>query len=93
MLTGKRPFNDTGREATVVIKVARGEKPSRPTSGFSDALWNLLLKAWDPEYKSQPSKRPSILTVSHQMKEDADDWDKFIAPPQQLQVELEESGA
>ena len=68
----------------------RGEKPGRPPAGFSDALWNLLLAAWDAEYGSQPPRRPSIRTISNQMKEDADNWHQFIVPLPRLQVEEEE---
>ena len=75
------------------MKVMTGVKHDRPLSGFSDALWDILLKAWDPEYGTQPPKRPPIGTILDQVKEDADDWDRFIVPPQapQPQVEAEES--
>ena len=76
-----------------MLTVMKGGKPDRPLSGFSDALWNILLKAWDPEYGSQPPKRPSIKTISNQMKEDSDDWDQFILSLQQLRVKTEESRA
>ena len=75
MLTGKRPFNEVKREATVILKVTTGEKPSRPVSGFSDALWDLLFKVWDPEYGPDPPRQPPARTILDQMKEDADDWD------------------
>ena len=74
MLTGKRPFNEIKREATVILKVTTGEKPGRPASGFSDALWDLLFTVWDPEYGSEPSKRPPARAILDQMKEDAGDW-------------------
>jgi len=73
-----------------MLKVMRGEKPDRPPAGFSDALWNLLLAAWDAEYRSQPPKRPSIRTISNQMKEDSNNWHKFIVPLPRLQVEEED---
>ena len=72
-----------------MYKVVEGVKPDRPHSGFSDALWNILFKTWDPEYGPQPPRRPSTQTISNQMKEDADDWDQFIVPPQRPQVEEE----
>jgi len=74
-----------------MMKVVEGVKPDRPLSGFSNGLWDLLLKAWDPECGSQHPKRPSIREISEQMKEDAGDWDRFIVPPQDTQVEVEES--
>lgn len=58
-----------------MLEVVGGKKPNRPPSGFSDDLWNLLLKVWDPEYGAQLPKRPSIPLILDQMKEDADDWD------------------
>ena len=75
----------------VMYKVVEGMKPDRPLSGFSDVLWNLLLKAWDPEYGPQPPKRPAVQTILNQVKGDADIWDQFIIPPQGLHVEGEES--
>ena len=72
MLTGKRPFNDIKGEPTVILEVAiNGKKPDRPHPEFPDALWNLLLKAWDPEHQSKPSERPSIQQVMNQLKEEA----------------------
>lgn len=72
-----------------MLKVITGVKPDRPLSGFSDALWDLLLTVWDPEHGSQPPRRPPIQTILNQMKGDAVDWDRFIVPP----VEEEESCA
>ena len=76
-----------------MLNVITGVKPDRPLSGFSDGLWDLLLKAWDPEYGSEPPKRPPVKTISNQMKEDAGDWDQFIISPQQHQVNTEGSCA
>ena len=88
VLTGKRPFNDIKTEPTVILEVAiRGKKPDRPPSGFSDALWNILLAAWDAEYGSQPSKRPPIQTILNRLKEDSDNWDQFIVPPASMRGE------
>ena len=55
-----------------------GGKPDRPLSGFSDGLWEILLKVWDPDHGSHPSKRPSVRTVMKQMKEDAEGWDQIV---------------
>lgn len=94
MLTGKRPFNDIKGELTVILEVAiNGKKPDRPHPEFPDALWNLLLKAWDPEHQSEPSERPSIQQVMNQLKEDANDWDRFVILHTSKQGEPEESRA
>ena len=61
-----------------MLKVMEGVKPDRPLSGFSDGLWKILLEVWDPEYGSQPPKRPSVRTVVGQMKEDAEAWDWVV---------------
>lgn len=77
-----------------MLNVITGVKPDRPLSGFSDVLWNLLLKSWDPEYGSQPIIRPSVKTISNQMKEDANGWDQFIhSQLQQFQLQTEESSS
>ena len=78
MLTGKRPFNEIKRDVTVILKVTTGEKPGRPASGFSGALWELLFKVWDPERGHEPPKRPSTREILDQMKEDADDWNAVM---------------
>ena len=54
-----------------MLEVIRGKKPARPPSGFSDALWNLLLLSWDAEYESQSPKRPSIQEILSQLRKDA----------------------
>lgn len=89
MLTGKRPYDNTLRDFIVMLEVVEGKKPSRPPSGFSDNLWNLLLEVWDPEYGSQPSRRPSIPSILDQMREDAEGWDQSLILGQPLQVEEE----
>ncbi|KAF9647849.1 kinase-like protein, partial [Thelephora ganbajun] len=81
VITGKRPFDDIKTEATVVLEIMSRKKPGRPPSGFSDALWDLLLAAWDTEHGSQPPKRPSIQTILNQLQEDANTWDQFIILP------------
>jgi len=64
-----------------MLEVMRGRKPGRPPSGFSDALWDLLLTAWDAEHGSQPSKRPPIQTILNQLLVDANEWDQLIMLP------------
>jgi len=64
-----------------MYKVMNGEKPGRPPSGFSDALWNLLLAAWDADHRSQPSKRPFIQSIADQLQEDVDKWNQLIDLP------------
>lgn len=79
-------------EAAVMYKVLQGVKPDRPPSRFSNALWDLLLKTWDPEHEPpKPPGRPSIQTILNQMKEDAGAWDQIVVLIQQLQVEGEEN--
>ena len=70
-----------------MLEVVEGKKPNRPRSGFSNNLWNLLLKAWDPEYGSQLPRRPSVSSILDQMEEDADDCDQSTIPPQPPHVE------
>lgn len=87
MLTGRRPYNHIVRDVTVIFEVTAGKKPNRPLWGLSDGLWRLLLEVWEPEYGSQPPKRPSIRSMLDQLKEDADNWDKFIVSLQRQEVD------
>lgn len=64
-----------------MLVVVEGRKPKRPPSGFSDNLWNILLKVWDPEYGSQPPKRPPISSILAQMRKDGDDWNPPVLQP------------
>ena len=64
-----------------MLEVMRGKKPDRPPLGFSDALWNLLLAAWDVEHGSQPSKRPFVQSIVNQLQEDVNEWGRFIILP------------
>ena len=64
-----------------MYKVMSGEKPGRPPSGFSDALWNLLLAAWDAEHRSQPSKRPFIQSIANRLQEDVGKWNQLLDLP------------
>lgn len=72
-----------------MLEVMRGKKPNRPPLGFSDSLWNLLLKVWEPEYGPQPPKRPPIQPILDQLKQDANDWDRSVILPPPPQAEEE----
>ncbi|KAJ7846469.1 kinase-like domain-containing protein [Mycena leptocephala] len=62
MFTGKRPFAGVSSR-TVMLKVSRGERPSRPDSASSSDLtnetWAVIEKCW----KQKPSERPSARQV------------------------------
>ncbi|KDQ58880.1 hypothetical protein JAAARDRAFT_175539 [Jaapia argillacea MUCL 33604] len=69
--TGQKPFHDIVNEVTVIRKVARGERPDRPSSTdehtgqpMPDELWNLIEKCWSPE----PRDRPTMGEVIQEMK-------------------------
>ena len=75
--TGSPPFSSIENAAAVVYKVIRGNRPSRPSSGFSD-LWGLLQATWLEENASQPPKRPRNLTIIDQLNNDAYQWQESI---------------
>ena len=66
-----------------MFKVLQGERPDRPTSGFSDQLWGLLVTTWLEEKATQPSKRPPTSAILDRLKEDVSSWGK---PSIQLMV-------
>ena len=63
-------------------KVMDGVRPERPSTGFSDGLWNLLQLSWSEEYESRGSKRPSIGLILEQLQKDSSGWftAKFAFP-------------
>lgn len=64
-----------------MYKVIEGDRPSRPSSGFSDQLWELLASTWRTEYGSRPSGRPPTSIILDQLNEDVCDWGGSIIPP------------
>ena len=75
MVTGRRPFEHTNQEATVVQKVLSGNRPERSTVGFSDPLWALLVQVWLGEYESLPPARPNIVGILEQLQDEVGTWD------------------
>ena len=85
VITGCPPFNSVLRWPAVMYKIIEGDRPGRPSSGFSDQLWELLVSTWCAEYGSQPSKRPSTSVVLDRLGEDVHNWGKSIIPPTPVQ--------
>ena len=63
-----------------MLKVVKGDRPDRPSSGLSDALWDLLVATWVVQYARKPRERPSVSTVLIRLKECVGDWGKSITP-------------
>ena len=63
-----------------MYKVVQGDRPERPSSGFSDTLWELLVKTWDTEDGPKSQKRPSVSIVRGRLQEDVSEWGKSVVP-------------
>jgi hypothetical protein len=64
MYTGKHPFHEYSKEVTVIIKVMKGERPTRPDQdhcriNMKDTIWKLIEAAWH----QIPTIRPSMLLI------------------------------
>lgn len=67
VFTGKVPFFDLSNEFMVYIKVAKGERPSRPPSeswplprNYSvDGVWAIIIHCW----QQYPAQRPSASDI------------------------------
>ena len=61
-MTGERPYVHIKRNAEVVVRMLKGERPRRPEGsiyterGLDDSLWHLLQRCW----RAEPAERPSI---------------------------------
>jgi len=64
----------------VIYKVIEGNRPERPSLGFSDTLWELLVRTWDAEDGPKSQKRPSVSIVRDRLREDVSEWGKLVAP-------------
>ena len=86
MITGRKPFEHTNPDAAVIQKVLSGIRPERPSVGFSDALWALLIQSWREQLESSdpPAERPEIINILKQLQDEERYWDpdnRLLAPP------------
>ena len=52
--TGAAPFGNN-QPAAAVLAIMGGKRPARPThSNFTDELWALMKRCWDPDPRSRP---------------------------------------
>ena len=74
--TGRKPFDHINADAIVIQKVLGGTRPDRPTAGFSDALWALLIQTWSEVFESSESQslRPDITDIIEQLQEEVRTW-------------------
>src|ERR1700691_902097 len=70
MFSDDIPFCEDGKEARVIAKILRGNRPTRPshhlsmTRGLSNIIWQLVETCWNPE----PTKRPTAKHVIEQFR-------------------------
>ncbi|OCH89035.1 kinase-like protein [Obba rivulosa] len=64
IFTGRIPFDQHKRDATVMLHVLRGARPQRPAEatplGLSDDVWALMEGCWDAKWQNRP---PLAMTV------------------------------
>ena len=87
VVTGRRPFERIKPDAAVIQKVLSGYRPDRPTVGFSDPLWALLIQTWLEEYEFSPPARPSITDILGRLQDEGKvrGPERLLAPPMQLE--------
>ncbi|TFY55730.1 hypothetical protein EVJ58_g8066 [Rhodofomes roseus] len=80
--TGRIPFYNLTRDATVVFRVILGIRPERPTAatslGLSDDIWNLMEHGWCPQWQ----RRPRIKHVLEILRESLQRYGLFGTQPQ-----------
>jgi len=70
----RRPPFDHIRTDAVYMHVIGGGRPDRPTVGFSDVLWGLLVQSWYDEHESMLPRRPPISLLRAQLEQDGRTW-------------------
>ena len=63
-----------------MLKVVKGDRPDRPSSGLSEALWDLLAATWVVQYAQKPRERPLVSAVLTRLNNCVGDWGKSIIP-------------
>ena len=61
-----------------MYKVLSGDWPGRPSFGFSDTLWELLMATWVVEDGPESRRRPSAPTVHDWLEKEVDHWEAPI---------------
>ncbi|KXN82740.1 Ephrin type-A receptor 2 [Leucoagaricus sp. SymC.cos] len=69
VFTGHVPFYEVFRDQTVILKINRGERPSRPDrevflkSGMTEGIWQLMQDCWSTE----PANRPTASEILNRL--------------------------
>jgi hypothetical protein len=74
--TNRSPFYEVKREAAVIARVVRGERPLRPadasTALLSDGVWDMISCCWAQQKKDRP---PMKEVVGHLVRRaDCSSW-------------------
>ncbi|KAF9448602.1 kinase-like protein [Macrolepiota fuliginosa MF-IS2] len=68
VLTGRIPFYEIPRDETVISRVIKGIRPSKPAAGMelelTDEIWEIMNRCWNPT----PSERPTASQVADGMQ-------------------------
>jgi hypothetical protein len=70
MFTLKPPYSHLRSYVEVIVRVMRGERPTKPVDceniGFTDDLWDLMQQGWAKEPESRPSLSAFIEVLESQ---------------------------
>ncbi|KAI9567213.1 hypothetical protein HD554DRAFT_2269952, partial [Boletus coccyginus] len=59
VLSGKQPWSELRGDSTIVLRLAKGDKPGRPESpALNDSHWNLIQDCW-----SAIEERPAVEVI------------------------------
>jgi len=64
VLSGKQPWSEIDQDTSVVLRLARGEKPGRPKSRpIDDEYWELMNICWSPMQEHRPTSKLMVSTI------------------------------
>lgn len=64
-LSGKPPWSDVREDAMIVLRLAKGQRPSRPVSqSLDDRHWEFIQQCWT-SVEDRPSSEMVVQSVQH----------------------------
>ncbi|EMD41308.1 hypothetical protein CERSUDRAFT_109903 [Gelatoporia subvermispora B] len=72
IFTGELPFAECARDATVINRILREERPVRPDAQtaphLSGEIWSLMERCWEQDWKARPDAPMIVIAVQRMLE-------------------------